>query len=94
MEGLLRGDSLGRARFYQIMTLIGAMTRNEVRAKENLPPIDGGDVITIQSQNVPLEQLIQQSVEDGLQKRCRSISRGSGETEGRRVRCGSVRSAR
>lgn len=68
MEGLLRGDSMGRARFYQIMTLIGAMTRNEVRAKENLPPIDGGDVITIQSQNVPLEQLIQQSVEDGLQK--------------------------
>lgn len=66
MEGLLRGDSMGRARFYQIMTLIGAMTRNEVRAKENLPPIDGGDVITIQSQNVPLEQLIQQSVEDGL----------------------------
>ena len=68
MESLLRGDSLGRARFYQIMTLIGAMTRNEVRAKENLPPIDGGDVITIQSQNVPLDQLIQQSVEDGLQK--------------------------
>jgi hypothetical protein len=33
-----------------------------------LPPIDGGDVITIQSQNVPLEQLISQSVEDGLQK--------------------------
>lgn len=68
MESLFRGDSLGRARFYQIMTLIGAMTRNEVRAKENLPPIDGGDVITIQSQNVPLEQLISQSVEDGLQK--------------------------
>jgi HK97 family phage portal protein len=68
METLLRGDSAGRARFYQVMTLIGAMTRNEVRSKENLPPIDGGDVVTIQSQNVPLEQLIQQSVEDGLQK--------------------------
>jgi phage portal protein BeeE len=68
MEGLLRGDSMGRASFYQIMTLIGAMTRNEVRAKENLPPIDGGDVITIQSQNVPLDQLISQSVDAGLQK--------------------------
>jgi HK97 family phage portal protein len=66
LEGLLRADSQARVNFYRGMTQIGAMTRNEVRAKENLPPIDGGDVITIQSQNVPLDQLIAQSVADGV----------------------------
>lgn len=68
LEGLLRGDSQGRMNFYRGMTQIGAMTRNEVRAKENLPPIDGGDVVTIQSQNVPLEQLIADAAAAGLPK--------------------------
>ncbi|MGD9946425.1 MAG: phage portal protein, partial [Burkholderiaceae bacterium] len=58
VEGLLRADSQGRARFYQVMTQIGAMTRNEVRAKENLPPIAGGDEVTIQAQYVPLADLL------------------------------------
>ncbi|MGQ5491112.1 phage portal protein, partial [Thauera sp. ZXT1-4] len=40
LEGLLRADSAGRARFYQQMTQIGAMTINEVRDLENLPPVD------------------------------------------------------
>lgn len=58
LEGLLRGDSLGRARFYQAMVGAGLMTRNEARAKENLPPVEGGDVITVQSQNVSLEEAV------------------------------------
>jgi HK97 family phage portal protein len=61
VEGLLRADSLARARYYQLMTQIGAMTRNEVRAKENLPPIEGGDVVTIQAQYVSLEDLLNQA---------------------------------
>lgn len=56
LEGLLRGDSAGRASFYQAMTQMGAMTINEVRAKENLPPVPGGDVPRMQSQNVPITQ--------------------------------------
>ena len=54
LEGLLRGDSAGRASFYQTMTQMGAMTVNEVRALENLPPIEGGDVARVQMQNQPL----------------------------------------
>lgn len=54
LEGLLRADSAGRARFYQQMTAIGAMTINEVRALENLPPVEGGDVPRMQMQNVPI----------------------------------------
>ena len=55
-EGLLRGDSAGRASFYQTMTSIGAMTINEVRALENLPRVDGGDVPRMQMQNVPITE--------------------------------------
>lgn len=54
MEGLLRGDSQGRATFYRQMSQIGAMTINEIRQLENLPPVDGGDVPRMQSQNIPI----------------------------------------
>ena len=63
-EGLLRGDSAGRASFYQTMTSIGAMTINEVRALENLPRVDGGDVPRMQMQNVPITEADQQTEED------------------------------
>lgn len=56
LEGLLRGDTKARAEFYQRMTAMGAMTINEVRQLENLPPIDGGDVPRIQMQNVPITE--------------------------------------
>jgi HK97 family phage portal protein len=54
LEGLLRGDSAGRSAYYQAMTNMGTMTINEVRALENLPPIQGGDVARMQMQNVPI----------------------------------------
>lgn len=56
LEGLLRGDSQGRAAFYQTMTQIGAMTINEVRRLENLSPVRGGDVPRMQMQNVPITE--------------------------------------
>ncbi len=56
LEGLLRGDSAARASFYQTMTQIGGMTINEVRRLENLPPVDGGDEVRMQMQNVPISE--------------------------------------
>lgn len=56
LEGLLRGASEARARFYQIMLAAGVMTINEVRALENLPPVPGGDVPRMQSQNIPITE--------------------------------------
>ncbi|RYG75568.1 MAG: phage portal protein, partial [Alphaproteobacteria bacterium] len=56
LEGLLRGDSANRATFYREMTQIGVMTINEVRALENLPPVEGGDVPRMQMQNVPITE--------------------------------------
>lgn len=61
LEGLLRGDSAGRASFYQTMTQMGAMTVNEVRALENLPPVPGGDEPRMQMQNVPISQAGQEN---------------------------------
>jgi HK97 family phage portal protein len=43
-EGLLRGSSTDRAGFYSTMFNIGAMSINEIRAKENLNPVEGGDI--------------------------------------------------
>lgn len=56
-EGLLRADSAARASFYSQMVQNGIMTRNEVRRLENLPPIDGGDDLTVQSNMIPVSKL-------------------------------------
>lgn len=56
LEGLLRGASEARARFYQAMLSAGVMTINEVRALENLAPVVGGDIPRMQSQNIPITQ--------------------------------------
>jgi len=42
-EGLLRGDSNSRVAYYQGMQAVKAMTTNEIREKENLPPVPWGD---------------------------------------------------
>lgn len=57
MEGLLRGDSAQRAAFYASAGQNGWKTRNEIRQLENDPPMAGGDVLTVQSNLVPLDQL-------------------------------------
>lgn len=43
LEGLLRGDAKSRVEFYKGMFNIGAMNINEIREKEDLDPIEGGD---------------------------------------------------
>lgn len=57
VEGLLRADSAGRAAYYNILLQNGVYNRNEVRAKENEPPIPGGDIYTVQVNLTPLEML-------------------------------------
>lgn len=58
-EDLLRGDSQARADFYDKLVRLGVMTRNEVRALEGLGPVDGGDVITVQMQDIPLGRAVE-----------------------------------
>ncbi|MFZ5736319.1 MAG: phage portal protein [Pseudomonadota bacterium] len=57
VEGLLRADSAGRAALLSSLGQNGFLTRNEGRALDNRPPMPGGDVLTVQSNLVPLDQL-------------------------------------
>lgn len=57
IEGLLRADSAARAEFYSKMTQNGIYTRNYCRGLENLPPLPGGDELTVQSNLIPLNLL-------------------------------------
>jgi HK97 family phage portal protein len=54
IDALMRATAEVRASFLSTMVGAGLMTRNEARAKENLPPMEGGDVLTVQAQMVPL----------------------------------------
>lgn len=64
LEGLLRGDTASRYEAYEKAIRMGLATRNECRARENLPPIDGGDVVTVQMQDIPLTSAIDKSRDD------------------------------
>jgi HK97 family phage portal protein len=57
VDALLRADSAGRAAIMSVQAQNGLKTRNELRAKENDPPMPGGDVLTVQSNLVPLDML-------------------------------------
>lgn len=55
VDGLLRGDNASRAAFYQAMFNIGAMSINEIREKEDLDPIKGGDIHLVPMNMTTLE---------------------------------------
>lgn len=57
IEGLLRADSATRSEYYASAANNGWMSRNEIRAKENLPPIPGGDTYTVQSALISLDEV-------------------------------------
>jgi phage portal protein BeeE len=57
VEGLMRGDAAARAAFYKELWMVGAISQNEIREKEDMDPIDGGD-----KHYVPLNMV---AVEDG-----------------------------
>lgn len=60
VEGLLRADLAARREWYASALQNGWMNRNLVARLENQPPIPGGDVYTVQSNLMPLDQLGQQ----------------------------------
>lgn len=60
VEGLLRADLDARREWYASALQNGWMNRNTVARLENQPLIPGGDVYTVQSNLMPLDQLGQQ----------------------------------
>lgn len=55
MDGLLRGDLQSRFTAYSIGTQAGFLSTNDVRRREDLPPVAGGDSNRVPLANVNLE---------------------------------------
>lgn len=61
LDAFFRGDLQSRYAAYATAVQNGFKTRNEVRALENDPPLEGGDQLTAQTNLAPLEKLGEQS---------------------------------
>jgi len=57
MNDLYRGDLAARTNFYTQMLQSGVMSINEVRAKEQMNPVEGGDTHTVQINQIALDRL-------------------------------------
>ncbi|WP_430914075.1 phage portal protein [Methylobacterium sp. sgz302541] len=57
VEGLMRADSKGRAELYRAEVTNALSTPNEIRARENKPPLPGGDQLFMQGAMLPIELL-------------------------------------
>ena len=45
LDGILRGDTASRSSYYTVMKQMKIMTTNEIRALENMNPIERGDIL-------------------------------------------------
>ena len=57
LDAFMRGDLASRYSAYATAVQNGFKTRNEVRQLENDPPLEGGDVLTAQTNLAPLNKL-------------------------------------
>jgi HK97 family phage portal protein len=57
LNDLYRGDMQSRADFYTKMLQNGVLNINEVRSKEEMNPTEGGDVHTVQINQIALDRL-------------------------------------
>lgn len=68
VEGLLRGDTEARAKYYTNMFGIGAISPNDARRKEDMNPIEGGDRYFVPINNVAPLDMIDQILLQNQQK--------------------------
>jgi len=60
-KGLLTANPEARAEYYKGMFMIGAISRNEIRQKENEDPVPGGDEFFIPLNMVPVSSVLEGS---------------------------------
>ena len=65
LDALLRGNPTQRAELYAKLVQNGVATRAECRQLENLPPMEGADQLTVQSNLLPLDKLGQVQASGG-----------------------------
>jgi HK97 family phage portal protein len=56
IEALLRGDSASKAAFYSSLFNMASISPNEIREKEEMDPVEGGDQRFVQMNLIPLER--------------------------------------
>ena len=64
VQGLLRGDSAARAEYYNKIFQVGGITPNEIRSKENMNPVEGGDQNFVMLNMVPLDKAEEMQEQD------------------------------
>jgi len=57
MDAMYRADNNSRAQFYKEMLQSGVMSINEVRKREDMNPVEGGDTHTVQVNQIALDRL-------------------------------------
>lgn len=73
-EPLIQGDLIAQAQYNQTMFNIGAFNQNEIRAKSNKGPINGGDRYYIQGNNMVPTDRIDEVIDSNV--RNKSLSEG------------------
>lgn len=58
VQGLMRGDSAARSAYYASGHQNSWLTTNEIRRAEDLEPVPGGDTLFVQTNLMPMQQLI------------------------------------
>ena len=56
LTSMYRGDMNARKEFYEAMVRLGAMSLNEVRAKEGMNPVEGGEAHMVPTNQISLSQ--------------------------------------
>lgn len=64
VDGLLRGDFATRMSGYATGIQNAMLTPNEVRRKENMPDMDGGDTLLVQGATVPIQNQLALPLKD------------------------------
>jgi HK97 family phage portal protein len=57
VDALLRGDTLSRYQAYAVARQNGWLSANDIREKENMNPVEGGDVYLVPLNMIPAEQV-------------------------------------
>lgn len=85
VDGLLRADSAARAALMKVLADVGVRTRNELRHTDNMPPLPGGDILTVVAGTIPLElvgQVAKMAIEKPLDPSFVSPKPGANENQG------------
>jgi hypothetical protein len=78
LEALMRGDHASRAAFYKTMHDIEAITVNEIRGRENMPPVPWGDERPVQPKLPNPDALAAAEGNPNIQNAPNGNSNGSG----------------